>query len=225
MTEIRDWLSSGRNYIEGVRLYLHYGQDPDFKVLLTEEAETPYKRTRLEKALREVLKGVEVAKTVEEKLPARISEKSWPAEAAKDDVLKALRAEWLTHFKAMQDLRSQLLLLPTVQERGEAAFEILRLDALCDEIYDRRDFYLQHGTLPQLKSTQSEVIVDPAKIMQRMENLKRYIRRETANLEKNPGDADAAARKKKWIQEYNTYAAKFNADLIDGMEKTETADV
>ncbi len=217
MNPIRDWLSSDRNYVEGVRLYLEFGQDKDLKRLLTVEAETPFKRSKLEKALREVLQGRELPTPEEKESPARVSQKSWPADAAPDDVLKALRSEFLTHFKRMQDLRSQLLLIPTVEERGEAAFEILRLDALCDEIFDQRDHYLAHGKLPSEPEVDSEIVVEPKRAYQRMDTLKRYIRRETRNLARKPGNSAAAARRMKWIKEFNTYAKKFGEETLDAV--------
>ncbi len=211
---IKNWLSH-KDYTDGIRLYLQYGQDKDLKRLLTSEMKSPYKEARLERALRDVLKGSEVIQEEAKKEPARISAKSWPADSARDEILQALRTQWLTYFKKMQDLRSQLLLLPTVQERGEAAFEILRLDALCDEIYDQRDFYNTHGKLPLKRTADSDIIIDPKKAYNRMEVLKRYIRRERKNIEQNPGNAGAIARRMKWVEEYNMYAKKFSEELID----------
>jgi hypothetical protein len=215
MNDITNWLQS-KDYIEGIRLYLEHGQDPVLKNLFTAEKQTPYKTERLEKALREVLQGVERIKP-EERPTISITMKSWPIEAAKDDVLKALRAEWLRLFKEMQDLRSQLMLLPTDEVRGETAHRILELDDQCEEIYNKRDYYLENGTLPQVKK--EEYIVDPVKAAKRMEILGRYIRRERTNLKKDPGNSGAAARKLKFIKEYNHYAQRFGVDHIQ--EETE----
>jgi hypothetical protein len=216
MESITNWLQS-KDYVEGIRLYLEHGQDPGLKNLFTAEKQTPYKEQRLEKALREVLKGSEVVKP-EERPAISITMKSWPIEAAKDDVLKALRAEWLRLFKEMQDLRSQLMLLPTDEIRGETAHRILELDDQCEDLYHKRDYYLEHGKLPQAKT--DEYIVDPVKAAKRMEMLGRYIRRERANLKKDPGNIGAAARKQKFVKEYNHYAQRFGVDHIQ--EETET---
>jgi hypothetical protein len=209
MEAIRHWLQS-KDYIEGVRIYLQHGQDPVLKNLFTAEKGTPYKQQRLERALREILAGTEVVKP--EERPASSLMKSWPIEAASDDVLKALRAEWLKAFKEMHDLRSQLMLLANDDQRGEAAHRILDLDDLCYSIYLKRNHYLEHGTLPEAKK--EEYIVDPLKAAKRMEILGRYIRRERTALKKDPSNVGAAARKQKFTNEYNHYAQRFGADHI-----------
>jgi len=214
MSAIQSWLSSGKDYIEGIRLYLQHGADNNLKRLFTEEQKTAYKETLLEKAMRDIAIGKEVVKEKEKKLPAKLSPKSWPAEMATTDVLKALREEWMIKYKTMQDLRSQLLHFPTDQERGEAAFKILELDAECDIIYEKRDYYNQHGRLPEVRKKEDELIIDPKKMYQRMEVLKRYIRRENKNIEKNPAHSNAIDRKQQWINEYNRYAKKSGDDLI-----------
>lgn len=218
MNDIRDWLQS-KDYIEGIRLYLQHGQDPALKNLFTAEKGTPYKQQRLERALREILAGTEVVKA--EERPASILMKSWPIEAAKDDVLKALRAEWLKAFKEMQDLRSQLMLLANDDQRGEAAHRILDLDDLCDHIYSKRDYYLEHGTLPAAKK--EEYIVDPLKAAKRMEILGRYIRRERTALKKDPANVGAAARKQKFTNEYNHYAERFGSNHIQEEAEADAA--
>lgn len=214
MQEIRDWLQS-KDYLEGISLYLEHGQDPVLKNLFTAEKGTPYKQQRLEQALRQILAGTEVVRP--EERPASIFVKSWPIEAAKDDILKALRAEWLKAFKEMQDLRSQLMLLANDDQRGEAAHRILELDDLCDHIYGKRDYYLEHNQLPA--APKEELVVDPVKAAKRMEVLRRYIRRERTSLKKDPSNVGAAARKQKFINEYNHYAERFGVDNIQ--EKTE----
>jgi hypothetical protein len=207
---ITDWLSR-KDYIEGVRIYLKHGQDPALKKLFTSEQKTAYKEQRLERALGEILRGTEVVKPAE-KPTISITMKSWPIEAAKDDVLKALRSDWLRKFKEMQDLRSQLMLLPNDDQRGEAALNILRLDDECDQIYAKRDYYLEHGTLPA--APEEEFIIDPILAAQRMQTLHRYIRRERLNLKKDPANVGAAARKARFIKEFNYYAQRFGVNPV-----------
>jgi hypothetical protein len=215
MIDISSWFTS-KDYVEGVRLYLKHGQDPMLKKLFTAELKTAYKEQRLERALREILKGTEVVRP-EEKPTLSITMKSWPIEAAKDDVLRALRADWLMKFKEMQDLRSQLMLLPNDDQRGEAALNILRLDDECDHLYARRDYYLQHGELPA--APKEEFIVDPILAAKRMLALQRYIRREKFTLKKDPANVGAAERKSRFIKEFNHYAQRFGVSHIE--EETE----
>lgn len=221
MDDIKAWLDD-RDYEQGVNLYLKHGQDPVLKKLFTAEMETAYKRQRLERALRDILSGNQVIKPAENPL-ATISIKAWPVEAAKDDVLRALRADWLRKFKEMQDLRSQLMLMANDQIRGEAAHRILQLDDECDEIYQKRDYYIEHGKLPEEKH--EEYIVDPIQAAARMETLRKYLRRERLNLEKDPANVGAATRRAKFIKEYNHYASRFGRPQIkegpDAVQKTE----
>ena len=53
MENLRTWLNGCRDYTSGVALYNEYGQDPMLKRMLA-EAETDFKRKRLEKALEEI---------------------------------------------------------------------------------------------------------------------------------------------------------------------------
>lgn len=216
MQSIADWLQS-KDYIQGVRLYIEHGQDPVLKNLFTAEKGTPYKEQRLERALRDILAGTEIVKPEDQ--PSTPMIKSWPIEAAKDDVLKALRAEWLKAFKEMHDLRSQLMLLANDDQRGEAAFRILELDDLCYHAYSKRNYYLEHGMLPAEKPP--EFIVDPVKAAKRMQVLQRYIRRERTFLQKDPANTAAAARRKKFIAEYNHYAEKFGSSHIQEEAQTD----
>ena len=218
MNEITNWLQS-KDYIEGVRLYIEHGQDPVLKNLFTAEKGTPYKEQRLERALRDILAGTEIVKPEDQ--PSTPMIKSWPIEAAKDDVLKALRAEWLKAFKEMHDLRSQLMLMANDDQRGEAAHRILDLDDLCCNIYSNRNYYLEHGALPATKK--EEFIVDPLKAAKRMEILGRYIRRERTALKKDPSNVGAAARKQKFTNEYNHYAQRFGANHIQEEAEADAA--
>jgi hypothetical protein len=54
MEDLKNWLAGGREYASGVQLYLKYGSDELLKKLFTLEAETVYKRDRLQKALLQI---------------------------------------------------------------------------------------------------------------------------------------------------------------------------
>lgn len=206
MEEIRDWLKS-KDYIEGVRLYLELGNDPMLKALFTQEARTDYKAKRLERALRDLMTNPEPPKAQEVIEPV----KEWPEDG--DAVLKALKADAMRKFKEMQDMRSQLMGLPNDEVRCEMAHAILRLDDECTALFQKRDYYKAHGRLPS-EPKEVELVGDPHLAMKRMTNLQRYIRREAQALKKDPGNAAAAARRLKFIKEYNHYAEKFGVESI-----------
>lgn len=210
MDAIPDWLQS-KDYIEGVRLYLELGSDPRLKALFTQEAKTDYKAKRLERALRDLMD-----KPADKTPPVFVKEfvkpdDQWPDDA--DDVLKALKADGIRKFKEMQDMRSQLMGLPNDEARCEMAHAILRLDDEITLIWQKRDYYKAHGRLPS-EPKEVELVGDPHLAMKRMTNLQRYIRREAQALKKDPGNAAAAARRLKFIKEYNHYAEKFGVESI-----------
>lgn len=210
---LKAWLSH-KDYLEGVRLYLKFGQDHKLKQLFTSEKETPFKKQRLEKAIRDLLNAAPIHTNKTTTVPAPIQpvSKSWTAESCKDDLEKAIREDWLQQFKTMQDLRSQLMLIGTDQERGEVAHKILDLDEQCDKLLAKRDYYREHGALPSEEPV--ELITDPLAMVKRMTLLDRYIRRERQNMRNNPANHNAAGRLQKFIKEYNEYAERFGKDRI-----------
>src|SRR4051812_44817462 len=53
MENLRAWLNGCRDYTSGVTLYAQYGKDPALKRMFS-EAESPFKKKRLQKALEEL---------------------------------------------------------------------------------------------------------------------------------------------------------------------------
>lgn len=209
MDDIKAWLQS-KDYLEGVRLYLELGSDENLIELFTSEARTDYKAKRLEKALRDLAKA-DPGKPAP--APTRVISapvKDWPDDP--DDVMKALKADATRKFKELQDLRSQLLLLPDDHARGTAAHAILRLDDEMTEIWAKRDYYKEHGRLPA--EQQDPYVTDPFIMGKRMETLRRYIRRERDHLAKDAGNVGAASRLKKFIKEFNFYAERLGGNRI-----------
>ena len=216
MEMIKAWLNGSRNYAMGVKLYVQHGDEPLLKKLFISEGETPYKRERLEIALNELFRDSKPStadNTSPDYTPKKQFEKQWRADDLKDDIEKSLWQQYRLKHKEMDDLRSQLLHFSSVEECREAAFKILRLDEELDEVIYCRNFYKEHGRLPETEQVQ--YITDPFLMADRMSNLKRYIRREKQALEKDSGNTAAACRKKEFVDELNHYLNKLGKPLYD----------
>lgn len=212
MNTIKLWLEGNRHYTTGVKLLLANTNDSLLVKLFTTEGETPFKRKKLVELLENYSsEQPENAPVNEQNQPVlttspKIRLTAWVEKEAENEALIALRKKWLEVFKTMQDLRSQLLLIPTKEERCEVAHEILRLDRQCRNFYSDRDYFQQHGQMPYRKPV--SYVIDPVQMGIRIQSLKRYIRREATELKKNPSDADRADRRQSFIEELNYYLTK-----------------
>jgi hypothetical protein len=203
MHDIRTWLKGTRDYVQGVKILLTYTTDDILRRLFTTEGKTPYKTQLLEKALKSILSTSASQQSPSAESPSKMTFRTWEEQADQGPLLSSLRLQWLKAFKEMQDLRSQLLLVESKDERCEMAFRILRLDAECRELLYKRDFFRIHGKLPEEKP--HDFVSDPLHMAVRIESLKRYIRREGEKVLKDPSNADAVARRSKFIDELNHY--------------------
>lgn len=162
MDEIRAWLNGSRQYEEGAKLYLIHGKDHLLRRIFMEPA-SDFKRAKLVEALKGLL-GVKTA--VAKKLAftkavaiehIAVSDRKWPKE--KDATLAALHEKWKPLFAEMMSLSSRIYDVAKAgqhdmaqhQEAGRMAHRICDLDDECDDIYAQRDYYLQHGKLPEEK--------------------------------------------------------------------------
>lgn len=212
MDVIEAWLHGKRDYATGVRLYMQHGTDPAFKKLFTTEAETPFKKQKLFKLLQQISQGSnspeETSQIIGDAQNQSNPSKSWRKTDNKDSVELGLWEKYRLTHKQLDDLHSQLLLFNNDDDRKEAAFRILRLDEELDEIIATRDHYRKEGKLPNTAAT--EIITDPFLMANRINCLKRYIRREKQAVAKDAGNVKAAARLKDNIDELNIYLRKLN---------------
>jgi len=206
--EIKTWLNTGRNYTIGVKLYDQYGKDKKLKAVFNEEV-SEFKKKALFEALKKLLSGKhqmddKVEKTKGEAIEhISLSQSKWPAQ--KDEVLGALQAKWRPLFSEMMNLCSRIYDVAKLGEidsgqkdaAGRMAHRILDLDDQCDEIYDQRDYYLEHKCLPESEKLMS-LVVDPKKIPLALQNAERYIRDYRNRLKINPENVNAANQLKKW---------------------------
>lgn len=200
MEVIREWLEHC-DYEEGVRLYMRYGKDPVL-LQLFEEAYTPFKQKRLEKALTDLLESATKPATVKEAIVSHIQQpvfrehKGWPG--VKDHVVQALHDEWYPLFVKLKHLEHSIYEVAKRDEAeaGRMAHEILDLDEQCDALYGKRDHYISTGTLPS--SEKKEVVVDAIKWPLMLANAERMVRLYKNKIKKKPGVLKYLEFLKKW---------------------------
>lgn len=218
MKLIEQWLQGGQPYNIGVKLYLMYGADVQLKRLLSTEGETAFKKQQLAAALRQLVQPAPLVATTDAAPPSpkdntptthEVFAKQWPSSLNKDDVLKGLHEQARLLLKEIASMHASLPHLPD-DERKQTAFALLRKDDDLDALYYQRDYYLQHGRLPDQPGF--ELIADPLLAAQRIANLKRYIRREKLAVKKDAGNVGAIARLKAFEDEMHAYKVKFGKE-------------
>lgn len=215
MDNIRTWLNGPRDYATGAKLYLMHGENAALRRCFSEPA-SDWKKKKLAEVLTEMLtKKTAVVKKVavtKEKAIERVSvaDKKWPEQM--DATVAALREKWKPLFAEMMNLMARIYDVAKLgdidpamkREAGQMAHRICDLDDMCDAIYEQRDYYLQHGKLPEEKKPM-ELVNDPIKMPVALENARRYVRQYRNKLKKNPADVYAAEKLKlyEWaVEEY-----------------------
>ena len=212
MDVIKQWLKAGKVYAVGVAIYNQVGTDANLRRLLNSEAETPYKRERLQKALMEIAAGkqaVAIEDKAQEKGESAVVASMttfklhWPREACKDEVELAMWEQVARLLKERAHLHASLFHQTGDDARRAAAFQLLRKDDELDGIYEKRKYYLREKHLPEQPAV--EYVTDPVLMLKRAINLDKSIRRNRQTLAKGP-NPDAQARLEAYIKEYNHYA-------------------
>lgn len=199
---LRNWLNGGRNYQDGVRLYLSYGNNQLLKDLFTKEHETDFKRQRLVKEIKILLQPdkIVVQQTPFEKESGSESQfvchlhNRWPDDPVSDPVLKVLKDQWRIYYSEMMNLSHRLFDITSDIERGKCAHRILELDVLCDELYNKRDYYSIHKLLPDQKK--ADVVTDPNRWPLKLMNAERYVREYRIRCKAEPGNEKFALKLK-----------------------------
>lgn len=215
MNPISAWLLKEGSYEEGVILYMQYGSDPLLKKLF-QETYSPFKEQKLKQVLTKLVSSPQQDVTVvteRKEAPAPEAPKvftGWPE--AKDEVVTALHAQWKPLFAEMMNLMARIYDVAKAgltdpakhREAGIMAHRILDLDDACTDVYEKRDYYLQHGKLPEGEQP-VKLITDPKKYPIALQNHKRYLRDYKAKLLKHPDDVKIALQIKKHEWAINQY--------------------
>jgi S-adenosylmethionine/arginine decarboxylase-like enzyme len=213
MDIIKKWLANGKVYKVGVAIYNQLGTDLLLKKLFTSEAETPYKRDRLTKALQEIantstaqVKEIDSQKNEQSTAVATVANftKIWPRETCKDATETELWNQAVLLLKERSHLHSLLFSATSDDQRREIAFRLLRKDERLDKVYADREYYQKNKHLPDQKD-KPQYVTDPGIMVTRIANLQRYINRVKKTLTQGP-NADAQARLEEFVKEYNHYA-------------------
>jgi hypothetical protein len=221
MDDIRKWFNTRKNYQEGVKLYLKYGKDPILTRLFTEEAQSSFKETKLASSLNDILlsskspvkpdaKQSPLANKPKLQQSDKIARNKWPEQC--DEILSTLKHRWRELYGEMINLQARLGDLARGgatdpnkrEEAGRMALRILDLDESCDEIYEKKEYYQEHGKLP-IETSPIEISLDPALWYKRLQNHQRYCRQFRKDLEKEPGNIDKAELLKKHEWAVNQY--------------------
>jgi len=225
MEAIRIWLNGRRNYEAGVKLYRLYGKDALLKRLFAEPVISPFKIKKLKESLEGLLSAspatvlptinepaiVQVEKVVDVPAPVvkEVLTTGWNKEM--DATEAELYKEWKPLFVELMNLSSRVGDLAREGKTdpykkiaaGEMVIRICDLEDAVEEIYDRRDYYLAHGKLPE-KWPYGEPCLDPMLQPQKLANAERYIREYKNKLLRKPGDPRATEQleKHEWFAAY-----------------------
>jgi hypothetical protein len=202
MDSIRDWLNGNRDYATGVVLYNLYGDNDAVKQMLAQGA-TDYRKGKLVEHLQAVLQTAKPVTIQIAKVPKTVYVKRENTPDARvPEEQDAYRKEWLPLFMEMNNLRHKLRLMPTDEERCDAAFEVLRLQKECMKIWAKRDYELQYGKQPEVKNTGGAVPTNELKAQQL--NLRTYVTKYKKLMDANPLN-------EKYSTKYETYKVQLDA--------------
>lgn len=202
MQIIVNWLNGPRNYIVGRMLYQQFGTNKQLKELFASKGDTPFNRQKLSEVLTDIAAGTKPS------APAKASEpyKTMPTEV--NPVLKALAEEWKPIYGRMNFLRHKLQQygtdnsIATMQICKPICFEILELEQQSMHIWAKRDYYKEHGHLPNAEPEEDKIPTEPVLLGRFVENCKRQIRRMRKNLINNPGKPHYAQLLESWKAKY-----------------------
>jgi hypothetical protein len=179
MQPVITWLSGKRNYTVGAIIYNVYGKDDALKTLLA-KGYSQHSYDKLVAALTTITQ-------TQERLPLYTPPADEQSEMpeSNDDVLQALRDEWLPLYKQMNYQIGQLDKYgddnsPEAQNyRKPIAAEVLGLEQRIIKIWQKRDHYAKTGQLPEAKISNSkfQIPTDPVELGKTIESHKKSIRR------------------------------------------------
>lgn len=198
---LKAWMSGARNYAKGVVLYRMFGRDDELKKIFS-SGETAARKQRLIQAIDDLINPKAPV------LPEHVTRiQLRPSAGPEDPTIAGLKAQAIPLLKKRDAIHSKLLLIPTDEERGKAAHELLDLDDQVDEIYNRIRYYEQHKALPK-EELHFDPITDPARWPHRYETCGRYVRRYQEKLDKDPDNESAKKKLKEYEAEQLYYAKK-----------------
>lgn len=170
--EIRSWLNSRRDFMTGVNLYRLYGDQPWLKDQLGRGKPTREMREKLFDALKGIFFRIKEKRLQQSNAEATDSAVTVAAattriEAAEEKYIEArgtnisnniketsayqqLDLQWRPIYHEMNMLFNRLDLLKDGSSECEAAcLRILDLEQQCIKIWEKKDYLVEHGRLPE----------------------------------------------------------------------------
>jgi len=214
MDKVKDWLNStGKDYDTGVQLLLLHSNRAEIKHIFKHGQQTNFKRARLAVELHAIFQAwcqpsapAQALERLERKNNAITSSRGWPDPMS--EYIAALHFQWKPLYGEMLSLQHRVYEVALAAEKNndasgraranEMAFRILDLDSEIDRIYDKRDYYLQHGS--EIYSREVEVVTDPIKLALEYKNVQRYIRDYNVKLKSNPANEAWIAKRDAFIK-------------------------
>lgn len=192
MQVVQNWLKGNQNFAAGRAIYNVIGDKPEVKVLL-EKGETSFAKSILIDYLASfsIEKLTNVSETVA--TPEQMPDSDNP-------ILIAIKNEWTPLYQKMNYLRHSLdkkfedeNSQEAINYRLPVAKEILELEKQVMQIWEKRDHYLQHGTLPAEQQQKVEIPTEALELATFLNNVKRNIRHNRKMLRENPDNAKYAS--------------------------------
>jgi hypothetical protein len=201
---LKHWLNSSRDYISGVKLYVEFGDNDDFKDLFLSEGYSVFKEQKLHELITELYRGTKspnskVKTPVEPDFPPTTSHQRWPAHPIEDPVIDALWRQWRPVYSEMLSLQHRIYEVAIAgntdqnkhMEAGQMAIRIKDLEDQVQGIYQERDFYVANGILPGKRFKDDDDLVDPLRWAIELKNNERYVRDYRLKISKDPNNKNA----------------------------------
>jgi hypothetical protein len=213
--KINDWLNGPQNFIIGRVLYDKLGSDERLKEVF-KKGESPETKKSLRAAL-QVMVTTQTVAPVEKKINPITDE--MPVQSD-DEILTALASEWKPIYQRMNYLRANLDAFgesntdESIAARGPQAFEVLELEQQCMVVWQKRDHYVLHGSLPDMKKETKELPTDPVALATHIDNIKKNIRKNRGKMQKPGANAKYAVLYRQYLNEFKSITGKDYKETI-----------
>lgn len=188
MRLINNWLNGKRNFHVGVCIYKAFLKE-DALLQLCNKGYTPFAHEQLTKALQQ-LKPVD-------RRQSSADRENMPE--GKDAISAGIHAEWKTLYMRMNYLRHELdkyqgNYKEMIDARYPIAKEIIALEKELQQLWQKRDYYVINGKLPDAKPEEEiEIPTDPVKLTNFVNACIKGVQRNTQSMKKTPAKASTYA--------------------------------
>jgi hypothetical protein len=208
--EISNWLTSNRDYQEGVLLYKKHGKNATLTALFMSGSNS-YTRGKLVAELTAINEIVAAPKKVEKNInpiPPNTDKNNWP------EIVRQWHQEYVMCLKQMSELHSRLYRATSDKARYKLALAIDELDIKADVLLADVNYYRDNGVVPD-KDGYNVDAMTPTELAMARKNIPSYIAKLNTKLKANGIDeeriADLLFRKAEWEKLLNRVINKINA--------------